>query len=78
MSRVTSIDQENEKIEFVKKAAARFKDSPELATFTEGEIEPGCFFAVRWGMHNRAILIFKLDDCFEPVIYGDVIEGKVK
>jgi len=30
-------------------------------------------FVVRWGCGNDVVLVFKLDESFEPTIYGDIL-----
>jgi hypothetical protein len=63
-----------EEIEFVKRATAYFKEHPKVTTYTDGEIESGCLFAVAWlgrGKELSSILVLEVGDK-EPVIYGDV------
>jgi hypothetical protein len=62
------------RIEFVQRAARYFRDNPTHWTYTDEEVEPGELFAVKWGADNDCVLIFKLDECFEPTIYGQAIE----
>ena len=65
-----------EEIAFIKAAADRFEKNPVLATFTTGAIQPGCLFAVRWGLTDRAILVFRLDENTEPHIYMDQLKDE--
>lgn len=69
----TTIKDEQDRIDFVTRAAKRFAREPELKTYTDGDIEPGCLFAVRWGLGNDCVLVFKLDELFTPINYGQVI-----
>lgn len=74
--RVAYIYQEEEIHAFVQKAGAHFEANPEHATFTDGEIEPGCLFGVRWGLGDDCVLVLRLDDAFAPVIYGQVFRPR--
>lgn len=71
--RITYIEDELEVMEFVQKAAKAFEQDPQLRTFTDEDIKPDCLFAVRWGLGDDGVLVFKLHDAFEPTVYGQVI-----
>lgn len=66
--------EEQKKQEFLAEAARLFAENPHLKTYTEGDIVPGCYFAVRWGLDNDCILLLKLDEYEEPTIYAQWIE----
>ena len=36
-------------------------------TYTDGDIKAGCFFAVKFGVGDDCILVFKLAYDFEPI-----------
>lgn len=75
MSRLTSIEQEKELISFVEKAALCFLKSDKFSTYTEsGNILPGDLMAVRWGLGNDCIMVFRISDDFEPRVYQQVIK----
>ena len=64
-------------IGFANKAAKDFGENPDHTTFTDGRIEAGCLFGVRWGLGNDCVLVFQLDMCYEPAIFTQIIkEGK--
>jgi hypothetical protein len=44
-------------------------------TYTDGEIEKGVFFAYKWGADKESILIFKVDENFDPTVYGKALEA---
>jgi len=71
--KVVFVDREREVIEFAERAAQRFFENPEQHIYPTGQVEEGILFAVRWGRHERAVLVFKLDEYFEPRIYGDLV-----
>lgn len=68
------LEDKKEEEEFVLKAAKHFKENPDNNTFTEKDIEAGCWFAMRWGMDRNGVLVFKLDEYFEPTNYMEVIK----
>ena len=63
-----------EEEQFVSKAVKYFKENPHKNTFTEKEIEVGCWFAIRWGLDRNGVVIFKLDENFEPTNYMEIIK----
>ena len=66
------LDEAESRLQFVKRAAEDFEKNPIHSTF--GDIMPGRYFAVRWGMDNDCILVFKIDEEFEPEIYNQSID----
>ena len=72
MANHVSLKDIKARAEFIEKAAARFQEDPAIATY--GEIEPGSYFAIRWGMDSDCVMVFKLDPDFECEIYGQVID----
>jgi hypothetical protein len=73
MARIYRHEESEEWLEFARKAANFFKESDTWATFTEdGEVEAGQLFAVRWGVAGQAVLVFRLDEFTEPIIYPEM------
>ena len=72
MRAVYSSDIKGE-LEFAEKAAAHFAAHPEHSTYTDGEIVPGCFFAVRWGMGEDCVLVLKIDEYHVPTNYQNLV-----
>lgn len=68
---VTSIEDAQALVDFGKRAAEHFIEHPEHSSF--GDLEPETYLALRWGLHDRAILVLKLDPDFHPFVYGDCI-----
>lgn len=59
-------------IEFARKAADHFLAHPNHWTYSDGQVEFGDLFAVRWGadpMRAHAVLVIRVDDAF---IVGDL------
>ena len=74
MARLVDAEELEEVIAFARAAALRFaQDNLRISTYTTGDIEAGCWFALRWGLHDRAVMVFKLDEYVEPLIFGDLI-----
>lgn len=73
MSRMTYISEEEELVAFAKKAAERFADNPQYSTFTTGDIEPGAFLAIRWGLGDDCVLVVKIAEDFQPVNFQQAI-----
>ena len=61
-------------IEFAERAAKYFEEHHDITTYTDGEIEPGCYFAIRWGFGNDCVLVLKLDENYEQKIYANIIK----
>lgn len=41
----------------------------------------GDWFAMRWGLHDRAVMVFRISDEHAPIVYGDAIpykEGRIR
>jgi len=67
----TSLEQEAEVTDFVKKAKEAFLKEPNASTF--GSMEKGTLFAIRWGIMDRGIVVVRLDNDFEPINFQDAI-----
>ena len=63
-------------VEFVEEAAHHFEAHPDHTTYTRGDIEPGCLFALRWGMFEDCVVVFKLAEDFEPLNFTQAIPRK--
>lgn len=72
MSRVVYMSEERERQAFAERAAAKFSADAKLWTYTDADVEPDEWFAVRWGLHDRAVLVFKVGDV-PPVVYADLV-----
>jgi hypothetical protein len=72
MRSVYSSDIKQE-FEFAEKAAAHFAAHPEHSTYTDGEIVPACFFAVRWGLGDDCVVVLKLDENHTPTNYQNLV-----
>jgi hypothetical protein len=71
---MTSFSQEEQVSAFAKRAALSFKNDPNMATFGGNPPEPGELFAVRWGMGEDCVLVFRLDPDFVPVNFQEAIK----
>lgn len=62
-----------EELEFARRAAERFAADPELYSYTEKDIVPGAFLALRWGLGKDCVAVLKLDELHAPTIYTQQI-----
>lgn len=70
--KMTTISQEQELIEFVQAASKSFEANPQHSTFTKGQVASGELFAVRWGLGDDCILVFRIGE-ETPTVYGQSI-----
>lgn len=71
--RMTHLSEEVINQEFAKRAAEHFSSNPAHRSYTDGDIEKGCLFALKFGLGNDCVVVFKLDDEFEPINYQNLI-----
>jgi len=76
--KITYLDEEQKVLDFVRAAAEHFEKHPKHYSFTTGEIEPGCLLALRWGLGEDCVLIFRLDEYFQPIIFQQAINREEK
>lgn len=78
MPEVTTFDKMADLIQFGKDAAAAFAKDAKMYSFSYKDIgdthRNGEYLALRWGWHERAVLVLKLDAEFTPVIFGDAVQ----
>jgi CO dehydrogenase/acetyl-CoA synthase beta subunit len=60
--------------DFAKRAAKDFAEHDKHYTFVDSNIEAGCLFALRFGPDNDCVVVFRLDDNFEPINYQQLIQ----
>ena len=58
-------------IEFARRAAKDFEEHPEHSSY--GDLEPGSLLALRWGLGNDCVYVFKLDEYFVPTNYMNIV-----
>ena len=75
-NRMTTLEDEEKLLDFVRLVAEHFSDHPETATY--GELGGGNFFALRWGMGEDCVVVLKQDEDWKPVNFQNIIkkEGK--
>ena len=71
--RMVYMDQERDCHSFAIRAAIHFSDHKEHFTYTDGDIEPGCLFAMRYGLGDDCVVVLKLDCEFVPVNFQQLI-----
>jgi hypothetical protein len=73
--RNTTVEAENEKLDFVQEAISKFDKNAGLASV--GDLAPGSYFAIRHGLGNDCLLVFRLDPEHEPEIFADCLDRDV-
>jgi len=74
--RLTYMSDCEEIQDFAKRAATWFSENSEGSAFSDKGLTPGCFLALRWGLGEDCVAVLKLDEVFEPIIYGQLIKIK--
>lgn len=71
--RSTYLSEAKDEQEFALKAAKAFANNPALATFTEGDIKPDAYLAIRWGLGRDCVVVVKLDSVHQPINYMEIV-----
>jgi hypothetical protein len=72
--RIVNIPEDDEVRDFAKKAAMFFAKHEKYYTFSYlGKIEAGELFAVRFGLDDDCVVVFRIDEGFEPINYQQLI-----
>lgn len=71
--RMLNLEEQQEKLDFVKEAAECFKNNPGYTTYTSGGIVPGCLFALRFGLGSNCVVVFRIDENFPVENFTEVI-----
>jgi hypothetical protein len=74
MTKMAYVEDEVKQIEFAKVAAKHFEEHPEHSSF--GDIKPGGFLDLRWGMGEDCVYVLKIDETHIPTIYQQIISRK--
>jgi hypothetical protein len=72
--RQVNIDEELAQLEFAKRAAKKFAKNGQLATYADGDLEPGCLLALRWGLGEDCVLVVKLDEKHIPTNFANLVK----
>lgn len=77
----TTLTDEKKRQIFAQKAAEAFSKDKNLYTFSEKDITSkdvpsGGFFAVRWGIMDRSVLVFKIDEEYPVINYRDLVQAQ--
>lgn len=70
--KTTRLSEEVELLEFAKAAATHF--AAESKHWSYGDLIPGSYLALRWGLGDDCVLVLKLDEDFAPVNYMQLVE----
>lgn len=72
--RMVYMSEDDEVRDFAKMAAMVFAKHRSIYTYTNGGIEAGGLFAVRFGGGDNCVVVFRLDEDFEPINYQQLID----
>ena len=67
------VEEQDKTKEFAERAAEDFAENSKHYTFTDSTIEAGCLFALRFGLNEDCVVVFRLDENFEPINYQQLI-----
>lgn len=73
--RMINLVEQDEETAFARRAAIAFAKDSSMVTF--GDLEPGSFLAMRWGLDDDCVVVLKLSDSFEPRNYMNIIKKRV-
>jgi hypothetical protein len=65
--------EEDDQQQFARRAAEHFAAHPEHQTYTDEEIACDQWFAVRYGLGNDCVVVFKISDSVEPKNYMELV-----
>lgn len=68
------IDDEHNMEGFARRAAKHFAENEETRSFTDGDIERGCLFALRFGLGNDCVVVFEIGENIEPTNYQELVK----
>ena len=72
--KMTSFKDLDDKVSFATAAKDHFRHNPKSITFSKhGQPEPGEFYAVRFGLDNDCVVIFKIDEYEEILNFQNCI-----
>lgn len=71
--RMSNLEEQQEKLDFVKEAAEFFKSNPSYTSYTSGRIVPGCLFALRFGLGSDCVVVFRVDENWPVENFTQVI-----
>ena len=74
--RMVKVEEEMEQIRFAERAARYFALHTECYSFSDVDLSPGCFLALRGGVDKNCVMVVKIDDKFEPTNYQNIINVK--
>lgn len=71
---MTYVSELKELVDFVEKAADHFSSHPEHSTF--GDLIPGSYLGLRWGLGDDCVMVVRLDENFKITNFQQAIKKK--
>lgn len=72
-ARMTSLTEEQQRMDFAKTAAAHFAAHPEHWTYCDEELGANVLLALRWGLGDDCVLVVRIADEL-PVNFQNIIK----
>lgn len=72
--KLVTLSGENDRQSFATDAANHFKANPDHRTYARGNITPGEWFAVLWGLGDDCVMVFKIADDTEVTVYQQIVD----
>lgn len=70
-----TITEREEQLTFIRRAKTFFETREQ--GYSYGDLTPGSYLALRWGLDNDCIKLLKLDESFQIELYEQAIDRKV-
>lgn len=70
---MVNVNERKERKEFAEEAATYFYKHPNKTTYTSEEIKAGELFALRFGMGDDCVVVFRLDENQDVENYQNII-----
>jgi len=72
--RMIYLEEQAQLTAFAERAADCFSRQPDFNTYTDADIKPGCLFAVRWGLGKDCVIVFRIAQEHEVLLYCQLIK----
>lgn len=69
-----NMEEQEDKLAFVKEAAGLFSVNSRCRSYTRDGIKPGALFALRFGMGEDCVVVFRIDEDFPVENFQNIID----
>jgi hypothetical protein len=71
--RMVYMSTEQDELDFARRAASYMAADPKIFTYTDGPIQQGCLFAVRFGLGDDCVVVMRLAHDHVPTNFQNLI-----